>query len=225
MTTPPRFKGCFYPRPPLQRASYRDLTRDELSGLISEGKFTRLPVVIEHDESNVVGRVDRAYLDNDGNACCEFSAEPDRAKDVTQMIRSRKLSEMSLHHKLNVYDVADGGVMIDKDKPVELKEISLTARGARRGTSVVTMSVEMSEDAEGKSRGAMTIASTPGEIEVVDEVIPVIEEPPKPPTAPEPTVLCKRCKDGVLRVPPIFAQLLDGMPPEKRSKYRHLVSQ
>lgn len=232
----PTFKGCFYPHAPVQRASYRDLTRNELSSFITTGRFDGLPVVVEHDESNVVGRVDRAYIDSSGSAHCEFSAigDPQRVAEITERIRSRQLSEMSLHHVLSVIDV-DGGITVDPDRPIRLKEISLTKKGARRGTNV-SMTVQMSEGEDGRPRGSMIIESVTGDVEEVAPA-PIEAPPPTSVVAPvvQPPPACnedefimrregalRRCKSGIVFVAPTILDLLDGIPERERSRYRHL---
>jgi len=211
-TTQPRFQGVFYPSVPERRSSYRDLTRSEISDLIKGGKFDNLPVVVEHNESDIVGRVNRAYVDSRGDARCEFSAigPPDRIAAITTKIKQRELPEMSLHHVLGVYD-APGGVVIDDTRPIELKEISLTKRGARRGTSVA---IKMSESGDGRSRGDIMIASAPGDVEVIEDTPAVIS------IRHEPGV--RQCRDGEVKIPPAMLRILETMTPEQRAKYRYL---
>jgi hypothetical protein len=127
-----RFRGtvaCRLSNEPLppdasQRDKHYHLARTTAERLIRRINQQRIPMCLEHDESNPIGFVVGSHLDQDANMVCDFVIEDEIANDLIDLNDPQLgLRGLSLSH------------YPESDEPVELS-LCLGTKGARVGSRI-----------------------------------------------------------------------------------------
>lgn len=155
----PLMKGIIYPDPPSKDAIQDptlELSIEDLQDKIDRGEFENLSMIIEHDENATlntrVGRIVRASVNPaNRNVEIEFRLREDGAgSGVSDLVRSGKLSELSLGH-----------VYMNETGKSRALEVSLVAKGARKGCKIIRASARFASTGATAAAAAAAAAAAP----------------------------------------------------------------
>lgn len=156
-----------------------EFTREELEQLQLDG----LPVLIEHEDSLLVGKVNTSWSDpQTGNKMVRLTIGPTDNDDVngifaTKAIQNQYLRELSLQHTYTSDVIEDSKGQKSLYVRKEPKEVSLVTKGRRPGTQIQKWSVQ-------KGTVCASYRRTIGHFACSLRPMATEQDPPK--TSPEP---------------------------------------